>query len=297
MHLEKQQVWLCRREDSNLQGLLHTILSRARIPFRHFGYSLRTACSGIVPQVSKLFDTIPIPMWFSSTPITPYIHKVSPRAKRIKLSVSRLGEVIVTSPRFVPKLLIDRFVSQNQTWIEKAKTKLTDKTQRISNSEALLFGTRYSIHTAFDKSARIGLQLVDKEMYFNPVHDTSISTNKAAIQKSLATHLDRYYKNTITEYIGHRLPLLAKQMGVTYSKIQIREQKTRWGSCSSTGALSFNWRLVHHPPAVIEYVLIHELAHRREMNHSKAFWDIVRTHCPEYPKHRGWLKRTQVAED
>ncbi len=236
-------------------------------------------------------------MWFSSTPEIPYTHKTNARAKRIKLTVSRSGEVIVTTPRFTPKLFINQFVSQNKAWIDKAKANISKTSQTISSNEALLFGKRYAVSIELSSAEKIGLRIVDDSIIFNPLDDPSKTANTPAIKKSLRTHLERYYKSTITQYIGHRLPILANQMGVTYTNIQIREQKTRWGSCSSSGALSFNWRLVHHPPAVIEYVLIHELAHRLQMNHSKAFWDIVRKHCPEYPKHRGWLKRTNVAED
>ncbi len=236
-------------------------------------------------------------MWPNSAPTIPYTHKVTARARRIKISVSRTGEVVVTSPRFTPRFLIDRFVAQNQAWITQAKANAIKHTSTVPADTILLFGKTYPIQIEYSAAHKLGLRLTDTTALFNPVHDPALPKNQPAIKKSLRTHLDRLYKKTITEYLSHRLPVLAKQMGVTYSTVHVREQKTRWGSCSSTGALSFNWRLVHHPPAVIEYVLIHELAHRKQMNHSKAFWDIVRTHCPEYPKQRGWLKRTQVAED
>ena len=79
-------------------------------------------------------------------------------------------------------------------------------------------------------------------------------------------------------------------MGVTYGRISIREQKTRWGSCSSKGNLNFNWRLIFAPPEVLDYVVVHELAHRKEMNHSKAFYAIVESIMPDYRKWKKWLK-------
>ena len=81
----------------------------------------------------------------------------------------------------------------------------------------------------------------------------------------------------------------ARIMGVTYGRISIREQKTRWGSCSSKGNLNFNWRLIFAPPEVLDYVVVHELAHRKEMNHSKAFYAIVESVLPDYRKWRRWL--------
>lgn len=82
----------------------------------------------------------------------------------------------------------------------------------------------------------------------------------------------------------------ARIMNVTYGRISIREQKTRWGSCSSQGNLNFNWRLILAPEEVLDYVVVHELAHRREMNHSKAFYAIVESVLPDYRQPRKWLR-------
>lgn len=82
----------------------------------------------------------------------------------------------------------------------------------------------------------------------------------------------------------------AAQMGVTYGRITVREQKTRWGSCSSKGNLNFNWKLVLMPEEILDYVVVHELAHRKEMNHSTAFWAVVGSVIPDYRARRQWLK-------
>ena len=82
----------------------------------------------------------------------------------------------------------------------------------------------------------------------------------------------------------------ARIMDVSYGRISIREQKTRWGSCSSKGNLNFNWRLILAPEEVLDYVVVHELAHRREMNHSKAFYAIVESVLPDYRAARKWLR-------
>lgn len=91
-----------------------------------------------------------------------------------------------------------------------------------------------------------------------------------------------------------RTAYFAKRMGVDYGRITIREQKTRWGSCSSKGNLNFNWKLVLLDPELQDYVVVHELAHRREMNHSKNFWKIVEAELPDYRERRRRLKECRI---
>ena len=92
------------------------------------------------------------------------------------------------------------------------------------------------------------------------------------------------------QHIPKRVSYYAKQIGVTYGKITIRNQKTRWGSCSSKGNLNFNCLLMLTPPEVIDYVVVHELCHRKEMNHSVAFWAEVEKVIPNYKEQVKWLK-------
>lgn len=92
------------------------------------------------------------------------------------------------------------------------------------------------------------------------------------------------------EYIPRRVAYYSKSMGVGYGRITIRNQKTRWGSCSGKGNLNFNCLLMLTPPAVIDYVIVHELCHRKQMNHSKAFWEEVQKVFPDYKTQAAWLK-------
>ncbi len=92
------------------------------------------------------------------------------------------------------------------------------------------------------------------------------------------------------DQIPRRVVYFAEQMGVTYGRITIREQKTRWGSCSSKGNLNFNWKLVLMPDEILDYVVVHELAHRQELNHSERFWAIVAEVLPDYRERRTELK-------
>lgn len=93
------------------------------------------------------------------------------------------------------------------------------------------------------------------------------------------------------EMLGEKCRYFAARMGVTYGTVSIREQKTRWGSCSVKGNLNFNWKLALMPGEISDYLVVHELAHRIEMNHSPAFWRIVEREIPDYRERRAWLKK------
>lgn len=98
------------------------------------------------------------------------------------------------------------------------------------------------------------------------------------------------YRKLAGQVLARKVEHYARQMQVTFGRITVRDQKTRWGSCSAKGNLNFNWRLVLAPEEVLDYVVVHELAHRKEMNHSQRFWSQVENVMPDYRSRRLWLK-------
>lgn len=103
--------------------------------------------------------------------------------------------------------------------------------------------------------------------------------------------LEARYRQQARERLEERACYFSRLMGVDYKRIAIRAAKTRWGSCSAVGNLNFHWKLILMPPEVLDYVVVHELAHRKEMNHSPAFWKIVGAVLPDYKERRRWLKQ------
>lgn len=110
------------------------------------------------------------------------------------------------------------------------------------------------------------------------------------VQQKQTEILKKRFLNAAKTYFPRRCAELQKLTGGVYDKISIRNQKTRWGSCSQTGTLSFNYRLMMAPPQVSDYVIVHELCHLTHMNHSDAFWKKVADIMPDYTVHRRWLR-------
>lgn len=110
------------------------------------------------------------------------------------------------------------------------------------------------------------------------------------ISKGLTEKERADYIEQAKAVISKKAAYYAQIMGVTYNRITIRDQKTRWGSCSAKGNLNFNWKLMLAPEKVLDYVVIHELAHRREMNHSSRFYAVLAEVMPEYKEWQKWLR-------
>jgi hypothetical protein len=103
--------------------------------------------------------------------------------------------------------------------------------------------------------------------------------------------LERWYRRAARGEIAVRLDDACSEAGLAYTKLTIRAQKTRWASCSRTGAMSFNWRLLLAPEPVLEYVVWHEVCHLRVMDHSPRFWSMLASYCPRYKEQQRWLRR------
>lgn len=131
--------------------------------------------------------------------------------------------------------------------------------------------------------------LVEKQNWIVK-HLSTTAENAVPAPPPLPDSERRRYMELARDIFTRKTAYYASVMDVTYGRISIREQKTRWGSCSSKGNLNFNWRLLFAPEEVLDYIVVHELAHRREMNHSPAFYRIVESVLPNYKKEQRWLR-------
>lgn len=154
---------------------------------------------------------------------------------------------------------------------------------QIKESGVLLIRVPYevTVKEAMDFAGRHERWVADR-------YKAAVENQENKVQYSEEEKCD--YKKRLRPVLLHRAAFYAEIMGVDYNRISIRDQKTRWGSCSAKGNLNFNWKLSLMPPEILDYVVVHELAHRREMNHSARFWSQVEQVLPDYKERRRWLK-------
>jgi predicted metal-dependent hydrolase len=208
----------------------------------------------------------------------------NPRARRYIIRVRPDAIVRVTIPRGGSQRGAAEFVARHTHWIDAQLTRLTRAAGHASAPLAAgdlvpVRGVPTAVTVEPAARGRMKVRLGDAPACLAP----AASDVRLAVTAALRALAQR-------ELPG-RLLVLASQHGLAVSRVTIRNQRTRWGSCATTGAISLNWRLVQMPPEVRDYVLVHELMHLREPNHSRRFWRHVARACPWHLKAREWLRR------
>ena len=169
--------------------------------------------------------------------------------------------------------------------------KSSRKTWAISLTSDLTLIMKIPYPVSFAEAERL---LSTKEHWilkkYHELKQAQENTPKSTLTPTQKKALEDRYRQAAREYFPARVAYYESILGVTHGSIHIRDQKTRWGSCSAKGNLNFNWRLMLAPPRVLDYVVVHELCHRKEMNHSKAFWNAVEMVLPDYKELRKWLR-------
>jgi predicted metal-dependent hydrolase len=207
----------------------------------------------------------------------PYRVRRSDRARRVRVSVDALGEVEVVLPRRSPERAAAAAVVELRPWIER----------RLAAASAV----RAAIAARGAAVPYLGRDLeLRPEAGRSRVHRRGDVLLVPGDERAPAA-IERWYRRAAGREIAPRLDAAVAALGTRYSTLTIRSQRTRWGSCSASGAMSFNWRLLLAPEPVLDYVVWHEACHLRVMDHSASFWSLVRQHCPAYEDHRRWLRR------
>ncbi len=191
------------------------------------------------------------------------------------------------APYHTPKRDIERFVEGKRGWIAEKifeKEKLAKEAERkfLPGEKFLYLGEWYPLEICESHHGEPPLRLSFGEFILH--QDRTEEARNLFIE---------WYKKEAKERIAERMDYYSRRLYLFPIGLKITSAKSRWGSCSSDNRLSFSWKIVMASLAVIDYVLIHELVHMREKNHSKKFWDTVGSILPEYKKHRVWLRENR----
>lgn len=223
----------------------------------------------------------------------PVVFRRSRRARRLRLQMDTEGTITLIAPWLTPKGSIDRFVIRHTRWIEKQFKKIEAHQEARppfsyhSGDIFYYFGEPVTLAVEPSDLKRPLLRIREHDMVIRLNRAISHSEGVVAIKRAI----EQFYRKKAEEVIHDRLQFFNEYYGFRYARVTLRNQKTRWGSCSAKKNLNFNWRLIMAPIEVIDYVVVHELCHLKEMNHSSRYWKLVSETIPDYKKVSQWLKQ------
>lgn len=220
----------------------------------------------------------------------PYIVKRSTRARRVRLEMRREYGLVVVIPRTYPVERVTEVLRAKQRWVLRNLARQSQPCPLLGG-QGIKFG---DVVSYLGRSLKV-VAGKNRGVECARLERNRLIVNGVPFGKEVGSVLEQWYRAQAAELIQEKVGKWGAELGLNHTKVTIRGQKSRWGSCSRKGNLSFNWKLMMAPEAVIDYVVIHELAHLKEMNHSKRFWQLVAQHCPEWRECKKWL-RTHEAE-
>ena len=222
--------------------------------------------------------------------------RISRRARRLSVRVYPGGRVEVVVPPGASAIAVQRFVGTHRAWIDRRVADLSAAHGPLSQPQPTsielsainrCFLVDYEAGSPTREPGRVGVRLAGEGCLL--VSGTSDDV------RAIPRALQRWLHEVAQVELGRELTLLAQEHGFNFRRVQIRRQRTRWGSCSVAGTISLNMCLLFQDPTVLRYLLIHELSHTRHMNHSARFWSLVQSLQPDYRRLdrellRGWQR-------
>ncbi len=205
-----------------------------------------------------------------------YTHIVNPSLKHTYLSFDNEGNLVIKSPQ-VSQHYIEQLLLKKSTWINNSREKLLQKKGRLVNfsqqAELYYQGRAYPLRLIEHSKKRTNL-IFNQETFFLYYHQY----DENLFQK----HIDHFYKEKAKQSVPLLVEKWSEQMDLLPTSIRFRKTKRQWGSCSGKNVLSFNTMLMKLPQDVIQYIIVHELAHIKHKHHQKSFWNLVGQHLPDY---------------
>jgi predicted metal-dependent hydrolase len=209
----------------------------------------------------------------------PLLFVVNPRSKRYILRLKPDGSARVTIPRRSSLRAGREFAGRNVAWLSQQLQRLAAKPVRNKSwhigSEILFRGETVEIVAGVGSAS---VTFADQTIRMTGTGD------------DLRPMIERHMRSLAVVEMPPRVLMFAQQHGLSVNRVTVRNQKSRWGSCSRRGTISLNWRLIQAPGLVADYVILHELMHIRQMSHSTRFWREVEKVCPDFREAEKWLK-------
>ena len=218
----------------------------------------------------------------------------SAKAKRLRMTLNSTGELTLVLPRFVPAAAGHLFVKTNWQWVEAQRKKIVPEIPVHSYQQ---FENGFSL-TLFDQnycSILIADSLSKKSFYEMQTDRLVLFLNPKGAERTvqIKTLIENFYRDQAGEYLAERSAFFAEKLNTNFNELRIKNTKSRWGSCSSKKNLNYNWRIMLAPKEVIDYLVVHEVCHLKQMNHSPAFWHLVARLDPNFKSHKKWLHENQ----
>jgi predicted metal-dependent hydrolase len=215
----------------------------------------------------------------------------SDRARRARINVSAEGVEVVVPQRMALRQVVP-FVEQKKPWIERTLRRIREAEEAaavrlVDGGSVPYLGLALSLRVRVEPGRLRHFVAMKGDILEVAVGTPGADAVRAA--------LEAWYRRQARLEIGPRLDAACARAGTAYSRLSIRGQRTRWASCSSTGAMSFNWRLLLAPPEILDYVVEHEVAHLQVLDHSLRFWRLLGPRSPAYREHERWLRRNGPA--
>lgn len=223
-----------------------------------------------------------------------YIINYQKNRKTIRIKILDKSQLEITAPFRYPKSDILKILQNKQNWIltQVAKLNAIEKNpvnKSVKHGSAVLFlGKSHMLSIAYYAGYKPGV--IKKENSILLQLPSLKASNGMVNPESV---LKQWYVESAREMLAKKTTVWAAKIGVSPQRICIKEQKTRWGSCSSKGNINYNWRIIMAPLPVIDYLVIHELCHLLVPNHSCQFWNQVAKYLPDFKQHREWLRNNE----
>ena len=223
----------------------------------------------------------------------PFTFRRSKIARRLRMQMDTKGKLTLVAPWFTSDKSVQIFIKQHQRWIEKHWIKI-EKLKKLrpefhyrSGDTFYYFGEPVILEVKPSEKKRPSIKIRDDKMLITLHRNISKQEGIHSIKKVI----EEFYRTKAEEVIRDRLDFFNEHYGFSFNRVTMRDQKSRWGSCSRLRNLNFNWRLIMAPIEVIDYVVVHELCHLKEMNHSPRYWSLVAEIMPNHKEMRHWLRK------